>query len=223
MLKPIRLNMAIARATQKAVAFCFAAWMMPRMDEKMPDFFSVEDFVPGLRQAVEEEAFDLKKMIRVALPIKDPHEQAKVDLKDRREIWLTDGKKSCLWETDSLRALFRGDKRPPVLGDYPEAYNEVFALLDMHVLELSRFIGDRLDAEMLEIYSCLRRRPDGKSMGLAHDYMWQAAAFILGSRPLSQAEFEAIMSRLERSCRTFQLGPGSRNYVAALRTLEEAD
>ncbi len=190
------------------------------MNEKVPDLFNVEDFVPGLRQAVEKEAFDLKKMIRVALPVKNPHQPARavVDLKDRREIWLTDGEKGCLWKTDSLRALFRGDKRPPVLGDYPEAYNEVFMMLDLHVLELSRFIGDRRDAEMLEIYSCLRRRPDGKSMGLAHDYMWQAAAFILGSRPLSQAEFEAIMSRVERSCRTFAFGPGSSNYVAALRT-----
>jgi hypothetical protein len=90
-------------------------------------------------------------------------------------------------------------------------------MLDLHVLGLSRLIGDRRDAEMLEIYSCLRRRPDCKSMGLAHDYMWQAAALILGTRPLSQAEFEAIMARLERSCRVFALGPGSRNYVAAIR------
>jgi hypothetical protein len=47
-------------------------------------------------------------------------------------------------------------------------------------------------------------------------YLWQAAALILGTRSLSQAEFEAIMSRLERSCRTFEQGPTSRNYVAAL-------
>lgn len=41
---------------------------------------------------------------------------------------------------------------------------------------------------------------------------------VLGTRPLSQAEFEAIMARLERSCRTFERGPTSRNYIAALRT-----
>ena len=63
----------------------------------------------------------------------------------------------------------------------------------------------------------LRRRPDGRSMGFVHDYLWQAAALILGTRPLSQAEFEAIMARLERSCRTFEMGPGSRNYVATLK------
>jgi hypothetical protein len=71
---------------------------------------------------------------------------------------------------------------------------------------------------MLEIYSTLRRRPDGRSLGLVHDYMWQAAAIVLGTLPLSQAEFEAILSRLERSCRTFRMSPGSRNYVATLES-----
>lgn len=42
-------------------------------------------------------------------------------------------------------------------------------------------------------------------------------ALILGTRPLSQAEFEAILARLERSSRTFEMGPGSRKYVAALK------
>jgi hypothetical protein len=169
------------------------------MNEKMTDFFNVGDFAPSLRQAVEEQSFDLKKMIQVALPVKDPDPPAKpvAGLKDRREIYLTDGEKSCLWKTDSLRALFRGDKRPPVLGDCPKAYSGVFMLLELHVLSLSRFIGDRRDAEMEEIYCCLRRRPDGKSMGLAHDYMWQAAALTLGTRPLSQAVYEAIMARVE--------------------------
>jgi hypothetical protein len=117
-----------------------------------------------------------------------------------------------------LRALFRGDKQPPVLGDYPEAYNECFLLLDLHVLEISKFFGDRRDAEMREIYSALRRRPDGRSLGFVRDYMWQAAALVLGTRPLSQAEFEAIMARLERSCRTFEQSPTSRNYITALKT-----
>lgn len=67
----------------------------------------------------------------------------------------------------------------------------------MHALEISKTFGDQRDAEMREIYSTLRRRPDGRSLGFVHDYMWQAAALILATRPLSQAEFEAIMARLE--------------------------
>jgi hypothetical protein len=140
-------------------------------------------------------------------------------LRNRGLLSLSDGKAVWSWETDSLRALFRGDKQPPVLGDCPEAYNECFSLLELHLLEVCKFLGDRRDAEMREIYSALRRRPDGRSLGFVHDYLWQASALMLGTRPLSQAEFEAIMARLERSCRTFEQGPTSRNYVTALKTM----
>jgi hypothetical protein len=183
-------------------------------------FFRLEDFVPSLRQAIERQPLNLDKIILAAVPVKNPAEHRPLVPAgvDRCSLCLVDGKNVCLWETDSLRALFRGDRQPPVLGDYPEAYNDSFALLDLHALEISKFFGDRRDEEMLGIYSALRRRPDGKSMGFVHDYMWQAAAIVLGARPLSQAEFEAIMARLERSCRTFAMGPTSRNYVATLRT-----
>lgn len=189
------------------------------MTEPFEDLFELDDFVPVLRQEVEKSGLDLKRIILVAVPVKDPekHPTPVPFGGDRGLIHLSDGKQHCEWQTDSLRALFRGDKKPPVLGDYPEAYNDAFMLLDLHVLEVSRIFGDRRDAEMREIYAALRRRPDGRSLGFVHDYMWQAAALVLGSRPLSQAEFEAIMSRLERSCRTFEIGPGSRNYVATLR------
>ena len=184
-------------------------------------FFNLNDFTPGLREIFSSPALDSRKTVLVAVRIKDPsltggryvaHDG------ERRIVSFTDGKEFWPWEVESLRSLFRGDRKPPVLGDYPEAYNDSFILLDLHVLEISRFFGDRRDAEMEEIFRMLRRRPDGCSLGFAHDYMWQAAALILGTRPLSQAEFEAIMARLERSCRTFEQGPTSRNYVAALRS-----
>ena len=182
-------------------------------------FFKLEDFVPSLRRAIELQPLNLEKIILAAVPVKDPAEHRTLVPAgmDRRSLYLTTGKAVCLWETDSLRALFRGDRKPPVLGDYPEAYNDSFSLLDVHALEISKFFGDRRDEEMLEIYSALRRRPDGRSLGFVHDYMWQATAIVLGTRPLSQAEFEAILARLERSCRAFAMGPTSRNYIAALR------
>lgn len=183
-------------------------------------FFRLDDFVPSLRQELKHRPLNLKNIILAAVPVQNPEEHPVLVPAgiDRRSLCLTDGKDFCPWETDSLQALFRGDKKPPVLGDYPEAYNDSFALLDLHALEISKFFGDRRDAEMLEVYSILRRRPDGRSLGFVHDYMWQAAALVLGTRPLSWAEFEAIMARLERSCRTFEQGPTSRNYIAALRT-----
>jgi len=189
--------------------------------QKPPEtFFNVEDFVPDLRQVFAQPPLNPRKMLLAAIPAKNLEaDGAQVPAGiDRGSLAFSDGKQFWFWETDSLRALFRGDKRPPVLGDYPEAYNDSFILFDLHALEISKFFGDRRDAEMREVYATLRRRPDGRSLGFVHDYMWQAAALILGTRPLSQAEFEPIMARLERSCRTFEQGPTSRNYFAALRT-----
>ena len=189
------------------------------MSEFSGKFFNIEDFVPSLRAAIEREPLDLDKIIIAGVPTKETAEHellVPADL-DRRLIFLSTGDQICKWEVDSLQALFRGDRKPPTLGDYPEAYEDAFMILDLHALEISEVFGDRRDDEMREIYSVLRRHPDGKSLGFVHDYMWQAAAIVLGTRPLSQAEFEAILARLERSCRTFSLGPGSRNYVATLR------
>jgi hypothetical protein len=190
--------------------------------QKPPEtFFNAEDFVPELREVFAQQPLDPRKTVLVAAPVKNPDDQCGRFIpaaSERNLIAFSDGKYVWNWEVDSLRALFRGDRQPPVLGDYPEAYNDSFILFDLHALEISRFFGDRRDAEMKEIYSTLRRRPDGRSLGFVHDYLWQAAALILGTRPLSQAEFEAIMARLERSCRTFEQDPSSRNYVAALRS-----
>ncbi len=195
------------------------------MQKPVETFFNVEDFVPDLRQAFEDPPIDPRQLILAAVRVETPEDPQGVVLADiqRSLISLSDGKESWFWETASLRALFRGNKQPPVLGDYPVAYNDSFMLLDLHALEISKILGDRRDAEMKEIYSMLRRRPDGRSLGFVHDYMWQAAALVLGTRPLSQAEFEAILGRLERSCRTFELDPTSRNYIATLRrTLDRA-
>jgi hypothetical protein len=182
-------------------------------------FFNIDEFVPSLRREFERTPLNPKRILLVALPVEKPEANGPLvpALHDRGLLSFSDGKEVWSWETDSLRALFRGDKQPPVLGDYPEAYDDCFMLMDLHVLEISKFFGDRRDAEMREIYSSLRRRPDGRSLGIVHDYMWQAAALILGTRPLSQAEFEAIMARVERSCRTFEQGPTSRNFVATLK------
>ena len=189
-------------------------------------FHNLDDFVPSLRQAMEKQPLDLTKVIRVAVPMAgaEDEEPRVPEMIDRTCLFLTAGGEVCPWETDSLRALFRSDRQPPVLGDHPQAYEESFITFDLHALEISQIIGDRRDEEMREIYSALRRRPDGRSLGFVHDYMWQAAALVLGTQPLSQAEFEAILARLERSCRTFAQGVTSRNYIGALRqTFDEGE
>jgi len=182
--------------------------------------FQVADFVPDLREQFERRPPAPNQMIYNAFPLEQHAntEGKRVPARaDRRLMVLTDGTQTWDWKAESLRGLWRGNQQPPVLGAYPEAYHDAFRMLDFHVLELCGVLGDRPDAEMKEIFAALRRRPDGRSLGVAHDYMWRAAALMLGTRPLSQAEFEAILARLERSCRTFEDGPSSRNYPAALR------
>src|SRR5688572_8152297 len=134
------------------------------MQKPNEPFFNLEHFVPDLRQQFEQRPLNPKKIILAAIPVKNPDEHRALIPAgmDRSSLSLSNGKEFWFWETHSLRALFRGDQQPPVLGDYPEAYNDSFLLLDMHVLELSNFFGDRRDAEMKEIYSMLRRRPDGR-------------------------------------------------------------
>ena len=78
-------------------------------------------------------------------------------------------------------------------------------------------MGDRSDQELEEVYSMLRRRPDGRSLGAVHDFLWQVSALLLGSYPLSEAQFEAITGQLERSVRNWALRPVSRFYVGYLR------
>jgi len=51
--------------------------------------------------------------------------------------------------------------------------------------------------EMEEIYSMLRRRPEGRSLGASRDFMWQVAALLLGTHVLSEAEFLGICAALD--------------------------
>jgi hypothetical protein len=142
------------------------------MQQPPETFFNAEDFVPELREILGQPPLGPRNTVLVPVPIKNPHEHGGTFIpaeSDRNLIALTDGKNVWDWELDSLRSLFRGDRQPPVLGDYPEAYNDSFILFDLHVLELSRFLGDPRDAEMKEIFSMLRRRPEGRSLGFVHD------------------------------------------------------
>lgn len=188
------------------------------MEQNDNQFFDLEQVEPGLRKLFEDPPVNPNLMIRIGVPADEPgnSENAPSGQPPRSLIVLASGENIWSWEVPSLRALFRGDRQPPVLGDYPEAYPKAFALLDIHLLEFARLKEVPRDDELHEIFSCLRRRPDGRSLGPLHDHLWRAAALVLGLQPLSQAEFEAIMARLERSSRTFRESVSSRNMVEAL-------
>jgi hypothetical protein len=171
-------------------------------------------FVPSLQEVVQAAGLDPQKL-SVALEVDD---RKHVLLLDKHSVSVWDGRKMAAWAVPSLRELFRGGQQPPPdMDHYPKEYCEHFFFIETQLLTLCDAVGDRTDQELEEIYSTLRRRPDGRSLGVVHDFLWQVAALLLGSRVFSEAEFEALIGALLRSTRKWGLRPISRNYVNYLR------
>jgi hypothetical protein len=170
--------------------------------------------VPSLTEAAQIGGLQTTKL-GVAI---EANGEGKVRMASRDSLWISDGEKGAVWKVESLRALFRGDRKPPAdIEQYPAEYCTYFYFLESHLLVLCDYVGDLSDQELEEIYSTLRRRPDGRSVSFAHDFLWQVCALLLGSCVLSQAEFEGILGALIRSTRKWGVRPVSRNYMAYLR------
>ena len=141
--------------------------------------------------------------------------------KDRCNVLVGDGQRITDWQVDSLRSLFRGDRQPPPDSEmerYPEQYVPFFYRVEYNVFRYCRTMDlNPVDGEFLDVYSQMRRRPDGRSTGDLHDVVWQSAALVLGLRPWSEAEYTAVFGQLARSARHFKIGPVSRNYIAYIR------
>jgi hypothetical protein len=184
----------------------------------MESLFKTGNFVPSLLEALKTSGMPGKK-IQVGLEVT---EAGKVHIPDRHRLLIAEGKAACAWDAPDLRELFRGDKKPPIMGDYPPPeYDPFFAFIEMHMITVCNALGDKTDQEFLELYSAMRRRPDGRSLGVVHDFLWQVCALLLAMQPLSALEYEAIMGRLVRSARTFSRGLVSRNYIPSLRSVFE--
>jgi hypothetical protein len=117
-----------------------------------------------------------------------------------------------------IRELFRGTAKPGDLSRGPTTQLEPFFLmLEATVAAFCVADGrDESDQEMAIVYSELRRRPD-KDGGRLSSYVRAAAQLYMSARPVSQAEYDAVMGRLARSARTFSDGAISRNYLTTLR------
>jgi hypothetical protein len=117
-----------------------------------------------------------------------------------------------------LRELFSGSRKAPDLsrGPTPEL-SPFFLFLETTLLRFCEEDGrDETDQEMERIWSQLRRRPDSIDSTL-HSYLRAAARLYMSRNEISQAEYEAVMTRLAKSARTFAAQPISRNYLATLR------
>ena len=173
----------------------------------------MNDLVPTLRELVKAEGLNPDKL---TVPL-EADDRRNIRVLDRHSVPVHDGTKLVQWQVPALSELFRGSRTPPPdMDHYPEEYTPHFFYIENHVLTVCEAKGDRTDQEMEEIYSMLRRRPDGRSLGAVHDFLWQVSALLLGTQVLSAAEFEALVGTLERSARKWALRPVSRFYVAYL-------
>lgn len=177
---------------------------------------SLDTLVPELREIVLREDIDPSRL-NFGLPVEK--DSRVIQMRDRHLIMFSDGTRGGAWKVPSLRALFRGDKLPPDLTRYPPEYVPHFFAIERDVMNLFELDSRRSDQEMEEVYATLRRRPDGRSLGTTHDWVWSFAAFFLGRFVVSQAEFEAIFQQLSVSTRRFAMQPQSYNYADYIRTL----
>jgi len=176
----------------------------------------VLDLIASLREVVQANGLDVAKL---AVGI-EADKTRRVILPDRHTIFVSDSHKAATWAAPSLGELFRGNRPPPPdMEHYPPEYMPCFVFIEDQFLTLCEAIGDRTDQEMEEVYSALRRRPDGRRLNLTHDFLWQVSALLLGLYPLSAAEYESLIGALVRSTRKWALRPISRNYVTYLRRI----
>ncbi|MDP1587483.1 MAG: hypothetical protein Q8M07_07075 [Prosthecobacter sp.] len=161
-------------------------------------------------------------MWSIAIKIEETEDEVIDAMEDRRDIIITDGRTLVDWRVESLSSLFRGSATAPSLEKYPEEYFHFFASIERPVLDYADSFEEPTDNELLGIYSNLARRPDGAGGSLLHNHLWQACALALGTRPWSGMQLEAVLRRLQRSCRTFRMHPSSKNYLNYLRQGEPA-
>ncbi len=190
------------------------AWEDEAASETVESIEPAIDLIASLRAVVEPAGLNLKKL-GVAFLTDD---EGRVRIEDRHVVSVSDGQKLARWPVASLEELWRGDRVPTVdMNHYPPEYCLHFFFIEKQVLTLCDVVGDLSDQELEGVYGTLRRRPDCRSLGLAHDFLWQVAALLLGKYVLSRAEFDAIFGQLARSTRHWRQRPISRNYVAYLR------
>lgn len=177
------------------------------------------DLVPSLQQV--SKASGIKPdAIFLSIILAGPADEKRPP---RTDILIGDGTRVAEWRVESLRQLFRGDRQPlpeNEMAHYPEAYIPFFHRVEYNVLRYVSHLTQSIptDSEMLDIYTQMRRRPDGHSLGILHDVVWQSAALVLALRPWSEAEYQAVFGQLARSTRHFRMGPSSRNYFGYLQS-----
>jgi hypothetical protein len=171
------------------------------------------DIVPALRAAASLKGLKVEKL-GVALPVQNGQWVGQ----GRHRVLVSDATQIVEWRVNTLSELYRGKVQPPPnLDRFPPEYVPLFYFVERHMITFCDGLGDKSDQEFEEVYSNLRRRPEGRSLGPLHEFAWQVAAVMLGTRVISAAEFDGVIGALAASARRWAQRPISRNYIGYLR------
>lgn len=113
-----------------------------------------------------------------------------------------------------LRDLFRGDATPGDFGTVPAPeYRGLLYSLEMTAATYCSLAPAPVtDQEFHRLFRRLGRNPDGTDHHLLFAYLQASAQIYLAVHETSQAEYEAVVGRLERSAKSYSAKPISRNY-----------
>jgi len=186
---------------------------------QMINDISEDDLFPALRDLLKSELGDSVKPDLSKLSLgNNVDAQNLLLIPKREEIDIVYENRIMKWRNDSIRALFRGNRIPPDLKKFPPEYQFFFFRIEQPIATFSKHRELALnDPDFEEIFSAMRRRPDGRRINLMHDLIWQAVALAMALRPCSEAEYTTIFQRLEQSASTFNKGRNSKNYLWYLR------
>ena len=114
-----------------------------------------------------------------------------------------------------LADLWTGDARPPDFGSHPpREYLPFLATIEQTAAAyVAATQTQETDQEFERLYSLLRRRPGGRDDNPLFGYLQAAVRLYMSLRATSQAEFQAVVRRLEQSAQTFSEGYASSNYT----------
>lgn len=150
------------------------------------------------------------EMLRVAIQ----RDESKRVVKVLGEVPVMGNEGLILVHLKPISQLWTGSAVPPDLSRTPPPqYQPFFLLMESTAANYCAAQGrPETDDEFERLFRQLRRRPDGTDAHPLFSYLQGAARLYMSLRDVSQAEFEAVVSRLSQSAKWHSTHTGSTNY-----------
>ncbi len=131
-----------------------------------------------------------------------------------------DGNTPFMVSFPSIRDLFR-ETSFSLDDDDESLWNSFKSSVDQSLISAVDHFGVSCpsDNDLMEIFSAMRRRPDGRSLGLAHNLVWKGAMRFLLEYECDQKAYEAFFQLLEHEAKIFRNGYNSYIYIEFSRSL----